>query len=158
MRRLLATAILAMFAASWGHGASAADIYSERHESFFSNDSYWDWLSDKESRACDDPHVLSWIFDRFKTQAFNVHHRPDLFIRDIYAIHEHREQPFDGDYRPIARRYCGGTANMSDGHQRTIWYLIEDGMGLAGMGDNVEFCISGLDRWLVYNGGCRILR
>ena len=158
MRRLLATAILATFAALWSYTASAADRSSEYQDPFFSNDDYWDWLSDKESRACDDPHVLSWISDRFVTQAFNVHHRSDLFIRDIYGIHEHRYTPFDGDYRPIARRYCGGTANMSDGQQRTIWYLIEDGMGLAGMGDNVEICITGLDRWLVYNGSCRILR
>jgi hypothetical protein len=158
MRRLLASAILAVFAGFWGQPASAADMYSGNHESFFSNDEYWDWLSNKESRACDDPHVLEWIADRFMTQAFNVHHDQSLFIRHIYDVHEHRNLPFDGDYHPIARRYCGATAEMSDGQQRAMWYLIEDGMGLAGMGDNVEFCISGLDRWLVYNGSCRVLR
>jgi hypothetical protein len=31
-------------------------------------------------------------------------------------------------------------------------------MGFAGMGDNVEFCVSGFDRWYVYNGRCRVLR
>ena len=158
MRRLLASAILAVLAGVWSHAATAADLYGEHHESFFANDDYWDWLSNKESRACDDQHVLEWIADRFMTQAFNVHHDQDLFIRHIYGIQERRYEPFDGDYHPIARRYCGATAEMSDGRQRAMWYLIEDGMGLAGMGDNVEFCISGLDRWLVYNGSCRILR
>jgi hypothetical protein len=161
MRRLLASAILAAFAGLWTHAAEAADLRHKplfTYESPFSDDEYWDWLSNKESRACDDPHVLEWIADRFMTQAFNVHHDQDLFIRHIYGIHEHRSLPYDQDYHPIARRYCGATAEMSDGRQRTMWYLIEDGMGLAGMGDNVEFCISGLDRWLVYNGSCRILR
>ena len=69
MRRLLASAILAVFAGFWGQSASAADLYSGNHESFFSNDDYWDWLSNKESRACDDPHVLesqvvflAWVY------------------------------------------------------------------------------------------------
>ena len=76
-----------------------------------------------------------------------------------FKLPEYAEWPgYANSLQFIARRYCGGTANMSDGQQRTIWYLIEDGMGLAGMGDNVEFCISGLDRWLVYNGSCRVLR
>jgi hypothetical protein len=157
MRCLLASAILAVFAGLWSHAASAADLNANR-EPFFSNDEYWDYLSNKESRVCDDPYVLNWISSRFMTQALQVHHRPDLFIRHISGIHENRYLPFDGDYQPIARRYCDATAVMSDGRQRSMWYLIEDGMGLAGMGDNVEFCISGLDRWLVYNGSCRVLR
>ena len=35
---------------------------------------------------------------------------------------------------------------------------IEEGMGFASIGDNVEFCVSGFDRWMVYNGRCRVLR
>ena len=27
----------------------------------------------------------------------------------------------------------------------------------ASIGDNVEFCVSGFDRWMVYNGRCRVL-
>jgi capsid protein len=47
---------------------------------------------------------------------------------------------------------------QSDGADRDIWYLIEEGMGFASIGDNVEFCVSGFDRWYVYNGRCRVLR
>jgi hypothetical protein len=36
--------------------------------------------------------------------------------------------------------------------------VVERGMGLASVGDNVEFCVSGFDRWNVYDNGCRILR
>ena len=155
MRRLLSSAIIVAIVGLWVHAAAAADTSRGGSGSSYG---YWDFLSDKDSRACDDVHVLEWIADRFKTQALNVHHSPELYIRQIYGIHEHRYLPYEEDYHPIARRYCGGTAEMSDGRQRTIWYLIEDGMGFAGMGDNVEFCISGLDRWLVYNGSCRVLR
>ncbi len=31
-------------------------------------------------------------------------------------------------------------------------------MGYAGVGNNVEFCVTGFDRWYVYSGRCRILR
>ena len=31
-------------------------------------------------------------------------------------------------------------------------------MGFASIGDNVEFCVAGFDRWMVYNGRCRVLR
>ena len=87
-----------------------------------------------------------------------MHHLPNLRIHQLRGIHEHRYLPYREDDRPIARRYCGATADLSDGRSRTIWYLIEDGMGFAGLGDNVEFCVSGFDRWYVYNGRCRILR
>jgi hypothetical protein len=115
------------------------------------------FLSDLEPRACEDPHIVAKIVDRFRHQAFNVHHLPGLRISELRDIHEHRYLPYREDW-PIARRYCGGTVDLSDGRSRTIWYLIEDGMGLAGMGDNVEFCVSGFDRWMVYNGRCRVLR
>jgi hypothetical protein len=115
------------------------------------------FLSDLEPRACEDPHILSKIVSRFAHQVRNVPHLPLVDIVEFQQIHEHRYLPYREDW-PIARRYCGATAALSDGHSRTIWYLIEDGMGLAGMGDNVEFCVAGFDRWMVYNGRCRVLR
>ena len=54
--------------------------------------------------------------------------------------------------RPIGRTYCGATVILSDGDGRDIWYLIEEGQGYASIGNNVEFCVSGFDRWYVYNG------
>jgi hypothetical protein len=114
-------------------------------------------LSNLEARACEDPYILAKIRDRFRHQTRNVPNLPDVDITDFRGIHEHRYLPYAEDW-PIARRYCGATAALSDGSDRTIWYLIEDGMGFVGIGDNVEFCVSGFDRWFVYNGHCRILR
>jgi hypothetical protein len=59
---------------------------------------------------------------------------------------------------PIFRRYCRASGIMSDGKYRTVHYRISRGMGLAGTGYSVEFCIQGLDRWRVFDGNCRVLQ
>ncbi len=118
----------------------------------------WDLrLSDNEARLCDDDVVLRKIEKRFRHQIKHVPELPEVEIGEISRIHQHRYYPAS-ESSPIARRYCHGTARLSDGRSRKIWYLIEDGQGFAGVGDNVEFCVSGFDRWNVYNSYCRILR
>jgi hypothetical protein len=114
-------------------------------------------LSNREARYCEDEGILSRIERKFRYQVKHVPHLPQVEIAQFRNIHERRQQPYQEDW-PIARRYCAATVDLSDGRSRKIWYLIEDGMGLAGMGDNVEFCVSGFDRWMVYNGSCRVLR
>ena len=114
-------------------------------------------LSDHEARYCEDELILASISERFRHQTHNVPHLPHVGITDFYNIHEHRYLAYRED-RPIARRYCGATVVLTNGHRREIWYLIEDGMGFVGIGDHVEFCVSGFDRWMVYNGACRVLR
>ena len=101
--------------------------------------------------------MLSTISKRFDHQVKNVPHLPDVVDHDFRRIHQHRYLPAYED-RPIGRRYCGATVDLSDGHSRDIWYLIEEGHGFASIGDNVEFCVAGFDRWMVYNGRCRVLR
>jgi hypothetical protein len=101
--------------------------------------------------------VLKRISSKFRHQAKNVHHDDSLAISDFGNIHQHRYLDARED-RPIARRYCGAEVTLSDGRERTIWYLVERGAGFASIGDNVEFCVSGFDRWNVYNNACRILR
>jgi capsid protein len=111
----------------------------------------------EDSGVCAESWVLSKIARRFRHQVRNVPNLPNVQIADFQAIHEHRYLPAQED-RPIGRRYCGATAIMSDGQGHDIWYLIEEGQGFASIGDNVEFCVSGFDRWYVYNGRCRVLR
>ncbi len=106
---------------------------------------------------CARPGILSTIKNRFRYQVHNVPHLPRVAILDFQRIHEHRYLPAQED-RPIGRRYCGATVQLSGGLQREIWYLIEDGQGFASLGDNVEFCVAGFDRWNVYNGRCRVLK
>ena len=118
---------------------------------------------------CASPSVLKRIKKNFRYQVTHVPNLPDVEIADFRRIHEHRYIPSEGLDRPIARRYCGATVELSDGDSREIWYLIEERMGFAtfldgiGManevrGSNVEFCVAGFDRWNVYNGACRVLR
>jgi hypothetical protein len=112
---------------------------------------------DLDARYCDDGAILARIASKFRHQVTYVPNLPDVDIVHFGRIHERRYIPY-GEQRPIARRYCGATALLSDGRKRKIWYLIEDRMGFAGIGDGVEFCVSGFDRWRVYNGHCRVLR
>ncbi|QDZ00989.1 hypothetical protein FQ775_11685 [Nitratireductor mangrovi] len=112
---------------------------------------------DLTPRDCTDHRILSRITSKFRHQVRHVPHLPDVEIVDFRRVHERRYLPFR-ENRPVARRYCGATAVLSDGRKRTVWYLIEDRMGFAGIGDGVEFCVSGFDRWMVYNGRCRVLR
>ena len=112
-----------------------------------------------ESALCDDAKMLRKIRARFAHQVRRVYHRDDLAITDFVDIHQHRYHRQDPHWdRPIPRRYCHATALLSDGDYRKIWYLIEGGAGFASIGSNVEFCVSGFDRWNVYNSACRILR
>ena len=106
---------------------------------------------------CGQPKYLNRIVDRFAYQVKNVPGLPDVAITDFQQVHENRYLPESEDW-PIERRYCSATAVLSDGHTREVWYLIEGRMGFAGIGENVEFCVAGFDRWFVYNGRCRILR
>lgn len=113
--------------------------------------------ADDDGGVCGEAWVLNKITSRFRYQVRHVPHLPDVEITDFRGIHQHRYLPA-GENWPIGRRYCGATVALSDGRDRAIWYLIEEGQGFASIGDNVEFCVSGFDRWMVYNGRCRVLR
>ena len=110
----------------------------------------------QDSGICAHRSVLGAITDRFSYQVRNVPNLPDVGIVDFYNVRETRYLP-EIEYRPIARRYCSAVVRLSDGQDRPVRYLIEYGQGFAGLGDNVEFCVSGFDRWHVYNGNCRVL-
>jgi hypothetical protein len=103
---------------------------------------------------CSNSGVLKTIDARFDHAFLN---KDTIAIDSIDKVHQHRLEEAT-DRSPVARRYCGAVATMSDGRERTMWYLIEDGMGLAGIGDNVEFCVSGIDQMKAYDGRCRVLK
>jgi hypothetical protein len=111
-----------------------------------------------EARDCADAGILKRIVTRFRHQVTHVPNLPDVDIVELRKVHQHRNYVASEQW-PIPRRYCGATAQLSDGRTREVWYLIEGGQGFASaFGDNVEFCVSGFDRWYVYNGRCRVLR
>lgn len=110
----------------------------------------------KQVAFCDDSAVLNRVRSRFSYQVHHVPQLPDVAIVGFRKIHEHRLVP-GTDYSNPARRYCGATADFSDGHSRSIYYLIVDEGGFTSVGDSVEFCVPGFDRWHVYNGSCRLI-
>ena len=107
--------------------------------------------------SCDAPQVLDYIKKRFVWTDQHLLKR-GLAIESIERAHRNRASRYGRQDWSIPRLYCHGTAYMSDGRKRAIWWLIEDGMGFAGMRDNLEFCISGLDPLKVYGAWCRSVR
>jgi hypothetical protein len=76
-----------------------------------------------------------------------------LQITAYGEIRETAFRPWQSDNIP--RRYCSADVMLSDGKMRMLHYsIIEDG-GFAGMGQGVEWCVTGLDRNWAYNPGCR---
>ena len=76
-----------------------------------------------------------------------------LAITGFANIHEIAFRPWQSDNIP--RRYCTGSAMISDGKVRTVNFsIIEDG-GFASYGDGIEFCVVGLDRNWAFNPACR---
>ncbi len=104
---------------------------------------------------CHDGAVKSKIARNFNWADAKTWYR-GITIQSIGKEHERTVESF-GPY-PINRRYCRGVAYLSNGHTKTVHYRIEEKMGLAGTGWNVEFCVDGYDPWRVYDGYCRVLR
>ncbi|PZO77149.1 MAG: hypothetical protein DI629_15210 [Mesorhizobium amorphae] len=114
-------------------------------------------LVDVEPTVCAEDQYLSRIEKRFAYQVKHVPNLPDVRIAGFYDIREQVYEPSD-EFRPISRRYCSATVTLDNSESRSIWYLIETDQGFASIGENVEFCVNGFDRWMIYNGACRILR
>lgn len=138
---LLAAAVLAGGVASQPRFASAADVIQD---------------SDY-SGVCSKERYLGRIKSRFRYQVSHVPDLPQVAIEEFNNIREVRTEPEDWKH-PIGRQYCEADVMLSDGESRNIWYLIETDQGFASFGNNVEFCVSGFDRWYVYNGACRVLK
>ncbi len=112
----------------------------------------------RNDAACDSPSVLRAITKRFAINDRNVIQR-GLAIEDYYDVHLEKFVPAgEVEGTKINRRFCRGKVAMNDGRSRTIWYMIELGQGFAGIGANVEYCISGLDPWHIYGAYCRSVR
>jgi len=108
------------------------------------------------STVCSDTAVLGAIDHNFDYR--NAHYlHANLDIADLQGVHETYERPADSTHL-IGRTYCEGTAVMNDNRARPVWYVVETTMGFAGIGENVEYCVSGLDPWHVYGANCTSLR
>ena len=107
--------------------------------------------------VCNEHRVLSRIVDRFDYAEDNLLNN-GLAIVDFSMITRTEYVPVTPK-NPIERHYCRAYANMNDNRARPVWYVIEEGMGYAGViGDNVEFCVSGQDPLRVYGADCHALK
>ncbi len=110
--------------------------------------------------ACDDEGVLSRIRHRFAYGAARVEKR-DLGIVGIDRVRQIRAEVDKPS--PIARRWCSARVMLSDGTRSTLHWVVAGGVGFAGPGlgwipDDVDFCVTGHDRWRVHDGACRTTR
>ena len=142
------TNLLAAFAASAAAlmAASVAQA-ADMHENY----------SGANDAICGHANVRNTINNRFRYQVTHVPHLPNVDIVSFHDARLTRYEPATPE-SPIERRYCAASVSFSDGYSRPIYYLIEYGQGFASIGDNVEFCVSGFDRWNVFNSQCSVLR
>ena len=79
-----------------------------------------------------------------------------LQIVGYEQVRETAFRPWQSDNIP--RRYCSAKALLNDGKAHVVHYsIIEDG-GLASFGDDIEFCVVGLDRNWAFNPACKAAR
>ncbi|MCK3775313.1 hypothetical protein MZK49_01060 [Ensifer sesbaniae] len=144
-RTLAATLLISLsLAGAAAPGASAADyIGSGQVQSY-------------DAGVCSEASVLGFITSRFEYRAANYLHA-DLSIAEIRNMGQDRHE-FRDETHLVEREYCFATAVMTDGQQRSLYYLIERPWGFAGVGRNIEFCVGGLDPWYVYGAHCASLR
>ena len=110
-----------------------------------------------DAGLCSQQSVLRSVVADF---GYQVRHVPNLPQVAISAMSDVRLTRYEPKTNPaeIERTYCKATAVLSDGQYRSVWYMVEEGQGFAGVGQNVEFCVDGFDRWNVYDANCRVLR
>lgn len=110
-----------------------------------------------DGSICSQSRVLGRVAAQFNHQVRNVPHLPQVAIASVGDIRLTRYEPKNNPAE-IERSYCKATAAFTDGQSRSVWYLVEGGQGFAGIGNNVEMCVDGFDRWHVYDSACRTLR
>jgi hypothetical protein len=114
------------------------------------------WLSgpryDRVMPACDYAPALDRIIANFRTKEFRFWNS-ELRIVGIEGIRETDTMPWAA--QSIPRRFCSGTALISDGAKHPIYYSIAEDTGMIGMDWGVNFCVAGLDRDWANNPACR---
>lgn len=117
------------------------------------------WLSgpryDRDMPACDYPPALDRIIGNFHTKEARFWNS-ELQIVGIENIHQTAELAWAA--QSVPRRFCSGTAVISDGARRPIYYSIAEDTGMIGMDWGVNFCVVGFDRNMAYGPACRAAR
>lgn len=105
--------------------------------------------------SCTVPGVLARIQHRFAFAERTLWHRG--FVIDSIDNPRPSGHPYS-EPGLVRRDYCVADSVMTNGGSHPVYYAIEHGLGFAGLGRNVDFCVLGLDPWHVYDGDCRTVR
>ncbi|MDJ1159274.1 hypothetical protein QNA08_13620 [Chelatococcus sp. SYSU_G07232] len=145
MRALLALTLLASATALTAPAAGREQIPAEAREI--------PWTG--RLPACDDPAVLSHIASNFASKEAN-YWRSSLRIDSFVKVRPLAWRPWGADYIP--RQFCSALALVSDGHERPVHYSMREDLGPIGIGWNVQWCVTGLDRNWAYAPWCKEAR
>ncbi len=104
---------------------------------------------------CQNQSILKRITGKFAWAERNTWRRG--FIIDEIRSPRLNYQILNGP-TSIRHDHCLAKAIMTDGRVRNIYYMVERGQGFASIGNNVQFCIIGLDPWRVYGAACSTVR
>jgi hypothetical protein len=104
---------------------------------------------------CQDASVIGEVQGRFSTGAAGM-------LQAALALdtvdHVRQTHPVVSRPSSIARRYCAATAWLSNGRRAPLYYMVEQRMGFASIGWQVEYCVAGYEPWRVHDGQCRTVR
>ncbi len=104
---------------------------------------------------CSRPKVIGRILERFAWAERHTWQRGFVMQRIDYP----RLRPDEHQaIRMIPTTFCEGSAVMTDGSVRTVYYTIEEQTGFASIGTGIDFCVLGLDPWYVHDAACRTVR
>ncbi|MGO9699710.1 MAG: hypothetical protein ACLPX7_10660 [Xanthobacteraceae bacterium] len=109
----------------------------------------------RDMPACDYRPALDRIIGNFLTKETRFWNS-ELKIVGIENIRETAVLAWAA--QSIPRRFCSGTALVSDGARHPIYYSIGEDTGMIGMDFGVNFCVVGLDRNWAYGPACRAAR
>jgi hypothetical protein len=86
----------------------------------------------------------------------NAYWKEDLQMLSLDRIRELSLRGNGTEYIP--RRYCIARGHFSNDSVHTVIFDIEEGMGIIGVGDGMEYCVVGMDRMFAFSPACSTLR
>lgn len=102
--------------------------------------------------ACEDGNVLSDIANTFALKEYRFW-SSNVRILAFENVRQTAWRPWGLDYIP--RRFCTGTAVMSDGYKRKVHFSIREDLGFIGVRWGTEACVDGFDRHYAFAPQCR---
>jgi hypothetical protein len=104
--------------------------------------------------SCHNNTVLKRVVSKLAYANYQFHWGVSIGrITDVYE----KPMAINAPDSLITRRYCGGTAWLSDGSHSEVYYLIESSQGFVSIGYSVQSCLPKFDPWRTYDGWCRAI-